>query len=171
MQQPGETCDVCDQENMVCLAHEHCWGIAQSPVPIPLKDLTLLARATHRILPMEWKFDPTPDTVRDVNRQEVLGDLLYRVSRLPQELVNMIMAYCQGTVIASVMKARRTILHVLPRLKHGKALVDQPTYARFMTTGPVKTLYAFETDIFRPLSAHGDRLQQDELSQVNSGQQ
>lgn len=112
------------RRSTISVAHQCCWNAAQSDTE-RVDELMVMA---GRLRPLPAKF-PQKASEREMlfrphlvllardrvrNRVTDLSGLLARVSKLPQELVDMIMLHLNGTVVGSALKAQRTVLEVIP---------------------------------------------------------
>lgn len=183
LQQPGDYCDRCDDDNLIYLMHNHCYQATQHPSRVSVADLALYAHHVRPLMPFgEWDakakskemaFRRSDDLLLNPSpRATHLGDMLYRISELPQELVNMIMVELEGTMTLACLKARRAVRHLLPQLKVLELIeaLHQPTWSNCWKGRPVgapHALYASTTEILGQSYVTGIGLNDDRVLLVN----
>lgn len=70
-----------------------------------------------------------------------------RMSGLSQELLDMIRTGLESTTQASLFKTRRTVLHLLPRLRQSSLPANELKLTKPALSGPVTLLYILTTDV------------------------
>lgn len=115
--------------NFIYMTHQSCWKSATSRIATDEADLTTreleLVSLAHRTRAIPASTEG--NTRNRVTRSRLalgiwdsavatpLGLLLTKISKLPQELVDMVLVYLDGTVVASLLKTHQTLVDMPPK--------------------------------------------------------
>jgi hypothetical protein len=119
-----------NHEEFMYMTHQCCWNLATAQVgedeaehTAREAELVGLAHRT-RVIPARTEGSASKGQIpfrllldkMEPDTTTPLGDILKKISKLPQELVDMVMVHLDGTVVGALFKTRQTILEMLPEL-------------------------------------------------------
>lgn len=149
----GLYCGECQADQVMFLAHRCCWKAINHPRIVPSFQLLKLARHTRPIAPPQRRGGTqrlrrlSRETQLDAfDKTTVLGSFLGQVvRRLPLELQCNILDYLEGSLFASVLKAKTAATALLGRLGPDKCV--KPRIVHLGKVEVVTSLHANSSNI------------------------
>lgn len=147
----GLYCMKCRPDQVIFLAHKCCWKAINHPTVIPSLQLLKLAQHTRPLGPplsqdVHRRYLSRQTQLDAYSTETALGSLLEQVvRRLPLELQCNILDYLEGSLFASLLKAKAVAPFLLGRLGLGKCA--KPRTINLGIVGAITSLHVRSSNI------------------------